>query len=90
MIDVELSQVILVDAQLHLRLRLADSLLHFVPRLVLQLMVLNLQGHAKEVSNVPVVDDVEKDGDGPEDPEDAGDEDEGVGPEGEPVVALAG
>jgi hypothetical protein len=52
-------------------------------------MILNLQGHAEEVSNVPVVVDVEKDGDGPEDPENAGDEDESVGPEVEPVVALA-
>lgn len=88
MIDVELAQVVLVDAKLHLWLSVSDSPLHLMPSVVLKLGVFNFQSDVEERLDVPVVDDVKKDGDGSEDPEDRSNGDDGVGPECETIMTL--
>lgn len=88
MINIEFGEVILVDAQLHLGLRITDALLDFMPSVVLKLNVVNLQGHVEERFDVPIVENVEKDGDGSETPEDHRHSDESVSPQGEVLVAL--
>lgn len=88
MINIELGELIFVDAELHLGLRIADALLDFMPRVVFKLSVVDLQGHIEERLDIPVVEYVEKDGDGTETPENHRHSDESVGPQSKVFVAL--
>lgn len=79
-----------MDAQLHLRLRIPDALLDLMPCVVFELSVVDFQGHIKERLDIPVVEYVEKDGDGTETPENHRHSNKSVSPQIKILVALLG
>lgn len=88
MINIELGQMIFVNTKLHFRLSIANPFLYLMPSVVLQFGVFNFQSNIEEWLDVPIVDDMEKDGDGSEDPENHSDDYKWICPEVEAIVTL--
>lgn len=89
MINIKLGKVLFVNAELHLRLGISYSFLDFMPCVVFELVIFNLKSYVEKWLDIPVVDNVKKDGDCSKDPENQSDSDEHVGPKCEVIVTFS-